>query len=104
MTPESENPDSVAVSALSFRLRGLDGGGRGGNGFFILIDLWSGVDVFRSRGGAFSLADLNLRGGFDFEILGFGECGSPPSRKIAFLGNVKCFFISAVKSTIRNPK
>lgn len=50
------------------------------------------------------MADLNLRGGFDFDVLGFDECGSPPSRKIAFLGSVKCFFISAVKSTIRNPE
>lgn len=44
-------------------------------------------------GGAFSFADLVLRGGFDLDVLGFGECGGspPPSRKIPFLGDMKCF-------------
>lgn len=83
---------------LSLRFRGLEDGGRGGKGLFILVTgdcFWSDGKEFRSEGGAFSLADLCFLGGFDLAELGFGEDVAEDdgsfSLKIALLGSMKCF-------------
>lgn len=82
---------------LSFRLSGLEDGGRGGSGLFNLAGegLESGSMELGSEGGAFSLEDLGFRGGLPLiPALGQGEEGGSAawaSRKIAFLGCIKCF-------------
>lgn len=93
---------------LSFRLSGLEDGGLGGSGLFILAGegLESGTMEFGSEGGAFSLNDLGFRGGLPLiPPLGLGEedGGSAAwvSRKIAFLGCIKCFIEEKWKFTER---
>lgn len=39
------------------------------------------------------MADLAFLWCLDLDELGFGDCGSPTSRKTAFLGIMKCFIL-----------
>lgn len=39
------------------------------------------------------MADLVFLWGLGLDELGFGDCGSPTSRKTAFLGIMKCFIL-----------
>ena len=78
-------------------MSGLEDGGRGGSGLFNLAGegLESGSMEFGSEGGAFSLEDLGFLGGLPLiPALGHDEEGWSAawvSRKIPFLGCIKCF-------------
>lgn len=71
----------------------LDDGGYRGKWLFNFLrdDLWSSINEFRSVGGTFSYTNFTFLWDFDFVKLGFGDCDSSISCKIAFLGITKCF-------------
>ena len=86
------------TSGASLRLRGFEEGGLGGMGLFNLALRCSERG---GGGGSFSLVDLCLRDGLGFlaeeawfegdgNSAGKGVC---VSRKIAFLGSMKCFIV-----------
>ena len=90
---------------FSFRLRGLDDGGRGGSGLFNLAaeageGFGSGGKELGSDGGAFSLEGFCFREGrIILAALGFGEGGGSVSLKIVFLGCMKCFIAVGLRAS-----